>query len=101
VFYAGVSARDQIYIRNDIATDIERYRSLLWIAKDMGDEEYYQKEYPKFNTLNQKIGRYKRENEGEAAPEEDSISKYLNAADGTKTKTTDSAVNKISSGEKK
>ena len=101
VFYAGVSARDQIYIRNDIATDIERYRSLLWIAKDMGDEEYYQKEYPKFNTLNQKIGRYKRENEGEAAPEEDSISKYLNAADGTKTKTVDSAVNKISSGEKK
>ena len=86
VFYAGVSATDQSYIRNDIATDIERYRSLLWLAKESGDDAYYNKEYPKFNKLNQGVGRYKRENEGEGAfDEEDTLAKALKAAEITPT----------------
>ncbi|MFP9114153.1 DUF2723 domain-containing protein [Flavobacterium sp. RHBU_3] len=91
VFYAGVSPSDQTYIRNDIATDIERYRSLLWLAQENGDDEYYNKEYPKFNQLNQKVGKYRRENEGEAKPE-DSLD--IEALDTNKAKAADTAKGK-------
>ena len=62
-FYSGVSIADQQYIRIDIVTDIERYRSLLLIAQENGDDAYYNSARKEFNNFNQKFSRYKRENE--------------------------------------
>lgn len=84
VFYAGVSPSDQQYIRTDIATDIERYRSLLLLAQEHGDDAYYNKAKVKFNELNQKVGRYKRENEGEASLEQELLRNAEKQADTTK-----------------
>lgn len=62
-FYSGLSPRDQNPLRIDIVTDIERYRSLLYIMKDNGDTELYNTEKAKFNAINKKFERYGRENE--------------------------------------
>lgn len=63
IFYRGLAIDDQNAIAVDIVTAIERYRSLLWVMKDNGDDGYYNAAKAKFNEFNQKAGRYKRDNE--------------------------------------
>ncbi|RDI15808.1 DUF2723 domain-containing protein [Flavobacterium sp. AG291] len=62
-FYRGLSVSDQNLVAIDIITAIERYRSLLWVMKDNGDEQYYNTAKIKFNEFNEKAGRYKRDKE--------------------------------------
>jgi tetratricopeptide (TPR) repeat protein len=63
IYYRGLSIDDQNNIAVDIVTAIERYRSLLWVMKDNGDEQYYNAAKVKFNEFNEKAGRYKRDKE--------------------------------------
>lgn len=63
IYFRGLSIDEQNDVAIDIVTAIERYRSLLWVMKDNGDEEYYNTAKVKFNEFNQKAGRYKRDNE--------------------------------------
>ena len=44
----------------DIYREIELYRSLLLLAKENGDVEYYNQERIKFNSYNELMGNYKR-----------------------------------------
>ncbi|TRW26524.1 DUF2723 domain-containing protein [Flavobacterium zepuense] len=62
-FFKGMSLNDQNSVRVDIATNIERYRSLLYIMKENNDTESYNAARKAFNEYNQKMGRHKRENE--------------------------------------
>lgn len=62
-YYRGMTSEDQRSVAVDIITAIERYRSLLWVMKDSGDDEHYNAARAKFNEFNQKAGRYKREAE--------------------------------------
>ncbi len=62
-YYRGMSSQDQRSVAVDIITAIERYRSLLWVMKDNGDNEHYNAARAKFNEFNQKAGRYKRDAE--------------------------------------
>ena len=61
--YRSMSSEDQRSVAVDIITAIERYRSLLWVMKDNGDDEHYNAAKAKFNEFNQKAGRYKRDAE--------------------------------------
>jgi tetratricopeptide (TPR) repeat protein len=63
IYYRGLSIDEQNDIAVDIITAIERYRSLLWVMKDNGDDQYYNAAKVKFNEFNQKAGRYKRDKE--------------------------------------
>ena len=59
-FYGTLSASDKGFFRSDIATDIERYRSLLKVMLDNKDMAFYNKSKATFNTINaqfQFIGR--------------------------------------------
>jgi hypothetical protein len=47
----------------EIFREIELYRSLLYIAKDNNDIEFYNQERTKFNNYNEMMAAYKRENE--------------------------------------
>lgn len=62
-YYSGMKASDQYYIKMDIITDIERYRSLLLLAQENGDETYYNNARKAWNDFNNKFPRYKREAE--------------------------------------
>lgn len=62
-YYSGMTIREQNPIRMDIVTDIERYRSLLLIMKEKGDDALYNKEKTAFNALNEKFEHFGRENE--------------------------------------
>lgn len=62
-YYEGLSIADRNAIHMDIITAIERYRSLLWIMKDNGDTEHYNKAKVVFNKYNSKFSKYKRDNE--------------------------------------
>ncbi|RWX03594.1 glycosyltransferase family 117 protein [Flavobacterium cerinum] len=62
-YYEGLSMADRNAINMDIITAIERYRSLLWIMKDSGDTEYYNKAKVIFNKYNSKFPNHKRDNE--------------------------------------
>lgn len=62
-YYEGLSFSDRNAIQMDIITAIERYRSLLWIMKDNGDTEHYNKARVVFNKYNSKFSKYKRDNE--------------------------------------
>ncbi|HYD91289.1 MAG TPA: DUF2723 domain-containing protein, partial [Flavobacterium sp.] len=62
-FYNGLSIADQNDLRIDIYTAIERYRSLLWIMKDQGDLEYYNKAKTVFNGFNKRFARFEWDNE--------------------------------------
>ena len=63
LFYSGMSLSDQQFSRMDIVTDIERYRSLLLLAQESGDDAYYNNARKDFNNYNQKFSRYGRDNE--------------------------------------
>lgn len=62
-YYKGLTVNEQNGISIDIVTDIERYRSLLLIMKDNGDEGLYNSSKTTFNTFNKMFERFKRENE--------------------------------------
>ncbi|HEX9979925.1 MAG TPA: DUF2723 domain-containing protein [Flavobacterium sp.] len=62
-YYGELSPSDQNQISMDIMTDIERYRSLLQVMKDRGDEEFYNKNRVVFNQFNSRFKRFGRENE--------------------------------------
>lgn len=62
-YYKGLTVNEQNGISIDIVTDIERYRSLLLIMKDNGDEGLYNTSKTTFNTFNKMFERFKRENE--------------------------------------
>jgi hypothetical protein len=63
LFFSGMSASDQNFSKMDIITDIERYRSLLLIMKENGDDDSYNKARKEFNAYNQKFARFNREQE--------------------------------------
>ena len=62
-YLKGLSISEQNDLAVDIVTDIERYRSLLLIMKDHGDEAYYNKAKAEFNKYNKMFERFKRDNE--------------------------------------
>jgi len=63
LFFSGMSGSDQSFSKMDIITDIERYRSLLLIMKENGDDDSYNKARKEFNAYNQKFARFNREQE--------------------------------------
>lgn len=62
-FFKSQSEKQKSFYRNEILREIELYRSLLYIAKDNEDIEYYNEQRVKFNNYNESMGHYKRENE--------------------------------------
>ncbi|KGO94057.1 DUF2723 domain-containing protein [Flavobacterium subsaxonicum] len=62
-FFSGMSQSDKSSLKIDIATNIERYRSLLLIMEENGDTDAYNKARKEFNAYNHKMGNYKRENQ--------------------------------------
>lgn len=62
-FFKSQSEKQKIFYKMDIYREIELYRSLLMLAKENNDSEYYNQERIKFNSYNELMGNYKRENE--------------------------------------
>ncbi len=62
-YYKTFSLNDQNFMFSDIATDIERYRSLLLVMKSNGDLEYYNKHKSAFNAINKLFPRVDRDME--------------------------------------
>jgi hypothetical protein len=62
-YYHTFSKVDQVFMESDIATDIERYRSLLIVMKNNNDLEFYNKHKTSFNTLNKMFPRIDRDME--------------------------------------
>ncbi len=62
-YYRGLSAADQNLVANQIVSDIERYRSLLWVMQDNGDTETYNKAKKTFNNYNRWFSRFGRKDE--------------------------------------
>ena len=63
LFFSGMSMSDQTFSKMDIITDIERYRSLLLIMKENGDDDSYNKARKEFNAYNAKFTRFNRDKE--------------------------------------
>lgn len=61
-YYKGLKFSEQDAIHIDIITDIERYRSLLYIMKDK-DPQFYETSKVVFNRYNKIFSRYKRDSE--------------------------------------
>lgn len=62
-YYSNIKPVDQTYIGTDIATDIERYRSLLGVMKNNNDLEFYSKSRTEFNSYNKRFMNIGREME--------------------------------------
>lgn len=62
-YFAGIQPSIQNGIASDIITDIERFRSLLYVMKDNNDLEFYNKNKELFNSLNKHFQRFGREME--------------------------------------
>jgi len=62
-YFSGIQPSIQNGIASDIITDIERYRSLLYVMKDNKDLEFYIKNKAAFNSLNKRFERFGREME--------------------------------------
>jgi hypothetical protein len=62
-YYKGTRVSEQNENHMDIITDIERYRSLLYIMKDANDMEFYNKAKAEFNRYNSYFKRFNRDNE--------------------------------------
>lgn len=62
-YYNNLKADDQLALYVEIVTDIERYRDLLLVMKDRGDEAFYVSNKTTFNTFNKMFPRFKRDNE--------------------------------------
>lgn len=52
----------------EIVTDIERYRTLLLIARENGDQKLYDEMVPEFNKHNELFKEFRRKNEGLPEP---------------------------------
>ncbi|WP_306353406.1 DUF2723 domain-containing protein [Flavobacterium sp. '19STA2R22 D10 B1'] len=63
LYFSNLKAKEQESSYVDIATNIERYRSLLLIMKDHDDLEYYNKNKVSFNNFNKIFARFGRKNE--------------------------------------
>lgn len=62
-YYSGIQSSIQNGIASDIITDIERFRSLLYVMKDNNDLEFYDKNKAIFNSLNKRFQRFGRDME--------------------------------------
>jgi hypothetical protein len=62
-YYSGIHVSIQNGIATDIITDIERFRSLLYVMQDNEDLEFYNKHKSTFNSLNKRFARFGREME--------------------------------------
>ena len=62
-YYNTLDAYGQNALYSDIVTDIERYRGLLQVMKDRGDNEFYEKNKITFNSYNKMFKRFDRDNE--------------------------------------
>ncbi len=62
-YYSGIQPSIQTGIASDIITDIERYRSLLYVMRDNGDVEFYNKNKIEFNNFNKRFARFGRDME--------------------------------------
>ena len=62
-YFNGVSPEEQEGFYMEIASAIERYRSLLLIAKEQKDVAFYNQQKVIFNNYNQLFKRFGRENE--------------------------------------
>jgi hypothetical protein len=62
-YFSGIQPSIQNGIASDIITDIERFRSLLYVMKDNNDMEFYNKNKTLFNSLNKRFERFGREME--------------------------------------
>lgn len=62
-YYSTLKSNEQIDLYGDIITDIERYRDLLLVMKERGDNEFYNSNKATFNTYNKMFSRFKRDNE--------------------------------------
>lgn len=62
-YYNTLKSNEQIDLYVEIVTDIERYRDLLTVMKDRGDEAFFEQSKAAFNTFNKMFPRFKRDNE--------------------------------------
>ena len=62
-YYNTLKSNEQIDLYVEIVTDIERYRDLLTVMKDRGDEAFFEQNKAAFNTFNKMFPRFKRDNE--------------------------------------
>jgi hypothetical protein len=62
-YFSGIQPSIQNGIPSDIITDIERFRSLLYVMKDNKDMEFYNKNKTLFNSLNKRFERFGRDME--------------------------------------
>lgn len=62
-YYNTLKADEQLDMYIEIVTDIERYRDLLSVMKDRGDNAFYESNKRAFNTYNKMFPRFKRESE--------------------------------------
>jgi tetratricopeptide (TPR) repeat protein len=62
-YYNMLKSNEQLEMYVEIVTDIERYRDLLSIMKDRGDQVFYETNKSTFNTYNKMFPRFKRDSE--------------------------------------
>ena len=62
-YYNTLKSGEQNAMYVEIVTALERYRDLLSVMKDRGDQPFYESNRTTFNTYNKMFDRFKRENE--------------------------------------
>ena len=62
-YFSGLRTVQQENYYMDIITDIERYRNLLWTAKEKEDIEFYDANKAEFNNYNKLFEVFGRDNE--------------------------------------
>ena len=60
-FFHSQSEKQKAFYRMEIYREIDIYRSLLLLAQESGDVEFYNSQRLKFNNFNNMMGEYKRE----------------------------------------
>ena len=60
-FFNSQSEKQKAFYRREIYREIDIYRSLLLLAQENGDLEFYNSQRVKFNNFNNMMGEYKRE----------------------------------------
>jgi tetratricopeptide (TPR) repeat protein len=60
-FFHSQSEKQKAFYRREIYREIDIYRSLLLLAQENGDIEFYNLQRVKFNNFNNMMGEYKRE----------------------------------------
>jgi hypothetical protein len=62
-YYSGIVPSEQNDRIVDIVTNLERYRSLLYVMKEKEDIEFYEKNKKIFNGYNKRFDRFNRKDE--------------------------------------